>query len=69
MPTKIEMLMTYEKRSPSTMVTWRDSHVTNKKSYISIFTWFLAIKLDKVITCGIGLLYLNRMVLWSRDYM
>ena len=67
MPTKIEMLVIYEKMSPSTMVTWRDSHVTNK--YISIFTWFLAINLDKVITCGIGLLYLNRMVLWSRDYI
>ena len=33
--TKLEMVMAYEKGSPPTMVTWHNSRVTNKKSYVS----------------------------------
>ena len=54
MCTKIEMDMIYEKRSPPTMVTWHNSCVTSKKSYISIFTWLMSTKLGKMMAYGIG---------------
>ena len=48
------MLMAYEKISPPTMVAWHNGHVTNKKSYISVSTWFTTTKLSKVMAYGIG---------------
>ena len=53
-PTKLEMVMAYEKGSPPTIVAWKNSHVTSKKSYISVSTWLISTKSDKVMVYGIG---------------
>ena len=57
MPAKLEMVMAYEKRSTPTMVTWHNSRLANKKSYISVFTWPMTTKLNKVMPYGIGSQY------------
>ena len=46
--------MAYEKMSPPTMVAWHNINVTNKKSYISVSTWLMTTKLNKVMAYGIG---------------
>ena len=50
--TKVEMVIAYEKGSPPFMISWYNSHVTNKKSYIFVFTWLMANKFEKVLTYG-----------------
>ena len=37
LPTKLEMMMVYEKKSPPIMVTWHNSCVTNKKKLCLCF--------------------------------
>ena len=36
------------------MITWQNSQVTNKNCYMSISTWIMDTKLDKVMAHGIG---------------
>ena len=36
-PTKLGMVIAYEKGTPSTMVTWHNSYVTNKKKFYHCF--------------------------------
>ena len=48
------MMRAYEKESTPTMIIWHISCVTNKKSYISVFTKIITNKLDKVMAYGIG---------------
>ena len=54
MPTNFDRVMAYEKGSPLTKVTCHDSCVTIEKCYISILTWLMAAKLDKVMASSIG---------------
>ena len=53
MLTILELVAAYEKGSPLTLVTGNNRRVTNRKSYISIFTWIMNTKLDKVMAYGI----------------
>ena len=53
MSTKHEMVITYEKWLPYAMVTGHNSCLANKKNYISVFTWLMTAKLDKVMAYGI----------------
>ena len=52
--TKLEMAIAYQKGSPAIMVTWHNSRVASKKSYISVFTCLMTTKLDKMMAYGIG---------------
>ena len=52
--TKLEMAIAYQKGSPAIMVTWHNSRVARKKSYISVFTCLMTTKLDKMMAYGIG---------------
>ena len=49
LPTKLEVVVAYEKGSPPTVVTLHKSRV-KKKSY----TWLMTTKIDKVMAYGIG---------------
>ena len=46
-------MMAFEKESPPTLVTIHNSHMTNKKHYISISTRLVATEIDKVMAYDI----------------
>ena len=50
----LDLVIAFKKGWPPTMVTWHNSRMTNKKSCISVFTWFMTTKLDKVMTYETG---------------
>ena len=53
MATKFKRMMAFETESPPTLVTIHNSHMTNKKHYISISTRLVATEIDKVMAYDI----------------